>query len=532
MGILRQKSPTSLFVARCLGLLMAFGSALPTLAEDAPKQGETTEEANKIADQAFKDFEAKKFRQAAEGFMRAYELSGARFPKQLRNAAKALHAGGFLEEALEVWQRIEVQPGVEVATRDEARGMMFQLKTELGARYSQQAEAARRGKRAAQAGDLYVRGFEMSEGTRTDLLISAAQAYESVRQLDDAHIAWHMSALALIAHSDAQKAAAAGEERLFALLRNVAGASAGYTAFQEKRWADAAAQLARAYDQNHERASLRHAAWALQVAGRPEDAESAWQRYEQAAQGSHLAIIQARTHLQTIRSDRLLAEAKAASAANRHGPAGEKWVALFELSKGTNFEALRQAALEFERQGDLERSRSWWQRLADTAQAPEAMRKEAAEHAAGKVEVAVKLPASPTPTGDGEKQPGAGEHVVKAAPPPATCENCWMVMAGGGVLAAVGGVLIGLTHANQSDLLALAANKDATGAIVDVNHDDAIARQASNNTKNTAGIGLAVAGVAVAGGALIWQMLLPKSTVTPVVMPTEHGAGAILVLRW
>ena len=105
-------------------------------------------------------------------------------------------------------------------------------------------------------------------------------------------------------------------------------------------------------------------------------------------------------------------------------------------------------------------------------------------------------------------------------------------MAGGGVLAAVGGVLIGLTHANQSDLLALAANKDATGAIVDVNHDDAIARQASNNTKNTAGIGLAVAGVAVAGGALIWQMLLPKSTVTPVVMPTEHGAGAILVLRW
>lgn len=531
MEILRQNSAAKVALAQCLALLIAFGSALPARAQDAAKPAETTDEANKIADQAFKDFEAKKFRQAAEGFMRAYELSGARFPKQLRNAAKALHAGGFLEEALEVWQRIETQPGVEVATRDEARGMMFQLKTELGARYSQQAEAARRGKRAAQAGDLYVRGFEMSEGTRTDLLISAAQAYESVHQLDDAHIAWHMSALALIPHSDAQKAAAAGEERLFALLRNVAGAAAGYTAFQEKRWPEAAAQLARAYDQNHERASLRHAAWALQVAGRPEDAESAWQRYEQAAQGSHLAIIQARTHLQTIRSDRLLAEAKAASDAKRHGPAGEKWVALYELSKGTNFEALRQAALEFERQGDLERSRSWWQRLAEAAQAPEAMRQEAAEHAAGKVEVVAKLPAQPTPTHEGDKGEGAEAHVVKTAPP-ATCENCWMVMAGGGVLAAVGGVFIGLAHADQSALLTLAANKDQAGAIVDVNHDDATARQASNNLKNNLGIGLAVAGVAVAGSALIWQMMLPKSTVTPVVMPTPQGAGALLVLRW
>jgi len=89
-------------------------------------------------------------------------------------------------------------------------------------------------------------------------------------------------------------------------------------------------------------------------------------------------------------------------------------------SKGANFEALRQTALEFERQGDLERSRSWWQRLAESAQAPQVMRKEAAGHAAGKLEVLAKLPTQATPTHGGEKHEGAGEHVVKTQQPHTT----------------------------------------------------------------------------------------------------------------
>ncbi len=505
-------------VASCLTVLAATIVVLAAPDADAGDAAPATEtaEATAIADQAFKDYDAKRYRQAAQGFFRAYELSGGQFPRQLRNAAKALYAGGFLEEALDTWTRIESVAGTEAQLRVEAKEQVSKLRAELAGLAQQQAEAARRGKQHSQAGDQYARGYAVSGGMRTDLLIAASESYEAANRLDDAHLAWGMAATALAAQPDAQPAALSGIDRLVGRLRKIPGAEAGYAAYVDKRWEAAAAELLRHYDAVRERCHLRHAALALEAVGKAQDAESAWTRYEQAAVGSRLAVAEAHRRLALIRSERLSAEARAAAAQGRHAAAADKWLAVYELAKGRNLEALRESAIAFENAGDAERAKTWWRRLQDSETATEAWRKEAAEHVANG--------AKPGPV--------AALPVVVAPPaPPPGCSLCLPLIGGGAALSIAGAVLVGLARSDQADLVAALATKDAaSGKVVGTSYASADEQQKANVSRSNLGIGLLATGLLTAATGGVMQLLLPQATVRTTVAPTVNGQG--LVALW
>lgn len=500
--------------------------ACPAIAADkAPDKAPATEsaEASAAADQAFKDYDAKKYRLAAQGFQRAYELSGAKFPRQLRNAAKALYAGGFLEEALETWARIESVAGPELELRTEAKEQIFKLRAELAGQAQQQAEAARRGKQHSQAGDQYARGYAVSGSMRTDLLIASAESYDAAGRLDDAHLAWTLAATALAAQPEAQRSALSGQDRLVARLRKLPGAESGYAAYQEKRWDAAAADLLRLYDTARERGHLRHAALALEAAHKSQDAESGWTRYEQAAAGSRLAVAEAQRRLALIRSERLIAEAKAATEAGRHAAAADKWLAVYELGKGRNAEALREAALAFEMAGDADRAKTWFERLRDSESAPEPWRREAAEHLAnGCKPKAVVAPVKP-PTDVTTPPVGVAKPAESSS-----CTVCLAAMGGGAVMAAIGGVLVGLAHSAQTELTDALAKKDpATGKINGTTYAQAGTVQQANVTRNNIGVGLLASGLVVAAAGGVLQWLQPSAPGQVVMVLALDGSGGI-----
>ncbi|MBI5607752.1 MAG: hypothetical protein HY902_02610 [Deltaproteobacteria bacterium] len=517
---------------RTKGALAAAWLALALTAAAPVRAAEPTDpalaEATAVADQAFKDFDAKRFRQAAQGFLKAYQLSGGRYPKQLRNAAKALYAGGFLEECLETWKALAAAPEADAEMLAEAQAQILQVRSQLAGQFQQQAEAAHKAKRHAAAAELYAHGFAASGGARTDLLMSAAAAYESAGQLDDAHLSWQMVAQALAGQPEPQRAANAAVTRVTGRLRKLPGAEPAYAARQAEQWAEAASLLLKLYDRDHERAHLRLAATALETAGRPDEAETAWVRYQEVARSAPLAATHAQVHLDGLHIQRLESDARAAAAAGRHAVAAEKWLALFEMSKNQRFAALREAAAEFEAAGEFERARQWWGRLAASDAAPAALRQEAKAHLSA---APAKVVATPPAKVDGPVAPAT--PAVRATVPAATCRWCRYAWIGAGVGAVAGAVLVGVARSDQSDLATATQTTDASGRITGVSLDEASSRQSRNNLLNGLGFGLVGAAVAAGTAGAVWTWLLPDApALHAAVAPSEGGAVVLVGGRW
>lgn len=484
---------------------------------------DVTQEANALADKAFKDFEAKRFRDAAQGFLRAYEMTGSKFPKQLRNAAKALYAGGFLEEALGLWRKLQAVGDPEMQA--EAREQVLKVRSELANRFQQQGQAARRGKQFGVAGDDFAQGFQASGGTRSDLLLATAESYEAAGRLDDALLAWQLATQALAAQPDARSTAQAGQERLLNRLRKLPHAADAYAAWSDKKWPEAATLLLTAYEKSRERAHLRLAALALDEAGRRDDAETTWTRYLEAAHDSQLAQAEAHRRLDDLRTVRIAAQARAEAAAGRDAAAAEKWLALFEISSGRAIDALREAALALDRAGERDRAATWWKRLADMPEAPESWRREALERLARpNPTVAVRDPARPVPLA------AAPTPVLVQGTEAAPCGWCPATMIGGGVAVVAGGVLVVLAHGNQGTLLDK-AGRTSGGLVTGVDYSTAMTQQDRNNLMNGLGIGLVAAGVAVSGASAVMQWLMPHAPAVAAV-PTPTGAQVVLTGHW
>lgn len=495
----------------CLLLL----AAAPAYADDAAAQA-LEKEANATVDQAFKDFDAKKYREAAQGFLRAYELTGGRFPKQLKNAAKAFTAGSLFEEAVGVWDRLANLPKAEEPMRKEAREQLVAVRHQWSEQLRTTGDAAHRGKQHRAAADAYVRAFRASGRTRADVLLLAAKDYEAEKRLDDAHLAYEIATALPSAPAEAAKEAGGQMARLLAeTLKTPASKTAA-----EKRaagqFADAAAQFLLAFDATRERLHLRLAAQCLETADKFDEALATWSRYELHDPTSLLGTDEARSRQKNLRRQKLKNEAKAAAAAGKHAAAGEAWLAMYDVSQERDVVALREAAQSFEAAEQFARARDLWSRLAESPYASDAERAAATERAAE----AAKAKPKPVVEVTVEKPKVEPDKVDKTvviklpdAPPPAAeerCLSCW-ILAGGGTAVMIGSAtLIGLARSDQSALLQTVQTKDEAGRIAGITQQDAAARQDRNMTLNAMGVSGLVGGVAALASGLVLKWLQPE----------------------
>ena len=100
----------------------------------------------------------------------------------------------------------------------------------------------------------------------------------------------------------------------------------------------------------------------------------------------------------------------------------------------------------------------------------------------------------------------------------------------GGVVAVGGGLLLGSAASDQTELDTRLSQRDGTGAIIGINHTDALAKQNAINTSKYIGWGL-VGGGAVAGiaGAILLARA-PSGRVA--ILPDVQGRGVLLSLRF
>jgi len=515
--------------------VLALAAAGPALADEDPAAAVLEKEANSTVDQAFKDFEAKKYREAAQGFLRAYEMTGGKFPKQLRNAAKAYTTGALFEEAVQVWERLAPLPRADEAMRREAKEQLATVRAQWSDQLKGQGDAAHKGKQSRAAADAYVRAYRASGRTRADVLQLAARDYEAALRPDDAHLAWIvLERLAGLPAAVAQDAREQGA-RLLETTRGHPSANAGLDKLGAGHFADAAALLLAAFDATRERTHLRLAAHCLESAEQHDQALATWSRYELHDPTSLLGTDEARARQKALRRAKLKTDAKAAAAAGNHAVAGEAWLAMYDVSQERDVVALREAAQAFEQAGATERAVALWQRLADSPHASDAERAAAVERKAeaGKarpkpvVVVAVEKPADPgLAVGKGSPVP------QPAAPPPSgdrLCTACWALVGGGAAVLLGSGTLVYLARGDQSLLLQAVQAKDSDGRIVGITHQEAVSRQERNFTLNSLGVAGTVGGLAaVAGGVLL--KFVSGTAATSKVEPLLHLGPTGLVL--
>ncbi len=521
-------------------LAMAFAlcawAAAPAFADDDPAAAALEKEANTTVDQAFKDFEAKKYREAAQGFLRAYEMTGGKFPKQLRNAAKAYTTGALYEEAVQVWERLTNLPRADEAVRREAKEQLAAVRGQWSEQLKGQGDAAHKGKQSRAAADAYVRAFRASGRSRGDVLQLAAKDYEAAKRLDDAHLAWTL--LERLPGVDATLAKTAREQgaRVLDATRGHASANQGLDKLAAGQFADAAGQLLAAFDATRERTHLRLAAHCLEAAEQFDQALATWSRYELHDPTSLLGTDEARARQKALRRTKLKNEAKAAAAASNHAAAGEAWLAMYDVSQERDVAALREAAQAFEQAGATERAVGLWQRLADSPYASDAERAAAVERKAeaGKVRpkpvvvVAVEKPADPgvaVSKGPTVPQPPAPAPVGERM-----CTACWALVGGGAAVLLGSGTLVYLARDDQSLLLTAVQSKDSDGRIVGITHQEAVSRQERNFTLNSLGVAGTVGGLAaVAGGVLLKLVSGPGASTSRVEPVIELGPGGLVV---
>lgn len=87
--------------------------------------GQATELAEEAAARGVELHAAGRYREAAEAFLRAFELSGIHI--QLRNAAKSLSEAGQTEHATRLWLKVFYHPQASRADRQEAQAFLSRL---------------------------------------------------------------------------------------------------------------------------------------------------------------------------------------------------------------------------------------------------------------------------------------------------------------------------------------------------------------------------------------------------------------------
>ncbi|MSQ84605.1 MAG: hypothetical protein EXR77_17285 [Myxococcales bacterium] len=495
---------------------------------------ELEKEANTAVDQAFKDFEAKKYREAAQGFLRAYDLTGAKFPKQLRNAGKAYTAGGLFEDAARVWERLANLARADDAMRKEAKEQLQTVRGQWAEQLKSQGDAVHKGKQSRAAADTYVRAWWASGRGRSDVLLLAAKDYETAKLLDDAHLAYMLVEKMPASDATQIKLASTGAKQLLDQAKGHPAANLGLELRAAGQFTEAANQLLMAFDAKRERLHLRLAAQCYESAEKFDDALATWSRYELHDPSSLLGTDQARARQTALRRHKLKNEAKAAAVAGRHQVAGQAWLAMYDVSQEHDVVALREAAQAFEQAGHGERAKVLWQRLADSPYASDAERSAAAER---KVEVDKNV-AKPVVVVTVDKPPPATDPVdsmektvlkIQPLAPQSIdsgCSACWALAGGGGAVVLGSATLVFLARGDQSKLLILVQEVDSAGRITGVYHQEAVARQDTNLALNSLGMaGLIGGAAAVAAGALIKWVQGPqqRADALPFLLWTTEG---------
>ena len=498
----------TLFAACCLLLAVAqLPARTASAAEDAPEALE--QEAKAAVDQAFRDFDAKKFREAAQGFLRAYEMTGGKFPKQLRNAAKAYTTGSLYEEAVPIWERLATLPKADDAVRKEAKEQLQAVRDKWADQLKGQADAVHKGKQLRQAADLYVRAWRASGKQNGALLVLAGKAYQGAAKADDAHLAFGLAAATVDAATAKQ-----GKDAAAAVLGEVRAAlPTAKTALDQwaaGQFAAAAPELLAQFDAKRERMLLRMAAMSLENAEKYDEALATWSRYELHDPTSLLGTALARERQVVLRRSQLKNVAKAATEAGNHAAAAEAWLAMFDVSQERDVVALREAAQAFERADNPQRAVALWQRLADSPHASESERAAATERAAEVAKAKPKAPGVVVPVQVAVGQPSKPDKqlsvAVVTAPTPQPCTTCWVLAGSGGVTMLAGLALVGLARSDQNALVTAAQSKDGSGKITGVAQQEAATRQDRNVLLNQLGwAGVVGGGVAVAASLWMWQ---------------------------
>jgi len=462
------------------------------------------DEADRLAREAGEQFEAGKYRAAADLFMQAWDAIQRADPRPLRNAARALETGSLLGEAVERWEQLLRLPDMgpldtkaAALMRKEAYVHSHELRQQLAREKAEEADTTYEARQFRKAGDLYIRAFTVSERREPAYLRFAAKSYQEGGQFADAILGWANYAEApgvgAIGKKEAERQIGQLQQQHEAITR----ASAGQRLYSAGKFNEAGEAFLTAWESGagKEPEQLRMAALAFEPTDAKDRALELWRRYRSLSTLSELGKDEADEHVRGLELAKARQEALALEGAKRYSEAGDKWLGVFTVGLQRDAEPFEKAAIAYEnaakaasaadRVSAYGKARAMWLRFATAPQ----VREEAQDRAA-------KRAAELTTTIDN----GGNVAVPRPAPRPSRTQPpsqtfCWLLITGGAVAISAGVAGWISAQAGDDDVAARRSR--------DVTYDATPAKAVVNRESSIANVLFSTGAAAVAAGVVL-----------------------------